>query len=78
MRTAPSRLAHWAGLTLCAPIVALGALVTYWWLGDEFPPTFEGRDLVFVLAGLAALAALVYGFCRAIAWALSRATSHGH
>ena len=77
MRTSSSRLAHWAGLALCAPILALGALVTFWWLGDEFPQTFEGQDFVLVLMGLAALAALVYGFCRAVAWALSRVTSHG-
>jgi hypothetical protein len=70
--SAAVRLGHWLGLVLAGVVAAAAAVGLAWWLEGDFPATVESGDVTLVLAGMAALAALLYGFCRAAASLVAR------
>jgi hypothetical protein len=55
-----TRIAHWIGLALSLPLIALGLFAFTEYLRGSFPPTVTGADAALVLGFILFSAAIMY------------------
>jgi hypothetical protein len=73
MRETPraGRIAHWIGLALSLPLIALGLYALTEYARGNFPATVTRADVTLLFGFILACAAILYFVPRIVAWAVS-------
>ncbi len=66
-----TRIAHWIGLALSLPVVALGLFAFTEFLRGKFPPTLTAKDATLILGFILISAAVLYVTPRLIVWTVA-------
>jgi hypothetical protein len=66
-----SRIAHWIGLALSLPLIALGLYALTEFARGNFPATVTRADVALLFGFILACAAILYFTPRIAAWAIS-------